>query len=156
MRVGSAWTGPHLFCVGYAMNNKRRLCFTKIALVTLITVLGSLPRLATADTLVILVRHAEKASKDRDAGLTPAGLDRAEALADALRDTPIDRIVVTAYPRTQLTATPVAKAHDVTPVVISSGGTLDQHIEAVAAAVRADPPVRAILVVGHSNTDPHE
>jgi len=132
--------------------NKPRLPFIPLILIAMIAGLGAVPQVATAETLVILVRHAEKASKDRDAGLTPAGLDRAGALANALSDTPLDRIVVTAYPRTQLTAAPVAEAHGITPVVIPSGGTLEEHIEAVAAAVRAEPPVRAVLVVGHSNT----
>ena len=58
--------------------------------------------------LVILVRHAEKSGIKPDPGLTPGGITRAEALAETLHDTRVDRIITSSRRRCQLTASFVA------------------------------------------------
>ena len=108
-----------------------------------------------APTLVVLVRHAEKAANPPDdPGLSPAGRARAEALATALAEADVDAIVVTQYKRTQDTAAPLAAARKRTPVVIAAGADTDRHAADVAASVRKQPPGSLVLVVGHSNTVP--
>ena len=103
-------------------------------------------------TIVILVRHAEKASPSGDSGLTSAGEARAQALADALQRFRLDGVIVTQYRRTQATAAPAAAARGLVPIVVSAGPTVVAHAESVAAAIRRFPPRSAVLVVGHSNT----
>jgi broad specificity phosphatase PhoE len=102
-------------------------------------------------TIVILVRHAEKASASGDPGLTSDGEARARALADAVEQFRLDGVIVTQYRRTQATAAPAASARGLVPIVIPAGSVV-AHADSVAAAVRRFPPRSAVLVVGHSNT----
>ena len=97
---------------------------------------------------VYLVRHAEKTSTAADATLSPAGIKRADCLANTLKDAGIKQIYVTEVKRTQQTADPLAKQLKITPKVVPA----------------ADPVnlVRDLfymgggntLVVGHGNTLP--
>ena len=116
-----------------------------------IAALGSTTLQAKAD-LVILVRHAEKSSTADDAGLTPAGRERAEALAGSLAHVRLSAILTTQYPRTALTAEPAARQQNLTPRVVASRGDVPAHAAAVAAALDELPDGSAALVVGHSNT----
>lgn len=110
---------------------------------------------ADAGRLVVLVRHAEKASEPRaDPPLTDAGLARAVALAEVLASSGIDAIVVTPFERTRATAAPLARARGITPAEIPVGRSVAEHVGAVADSIRAFPPGDAVLVVGHSNTIP--
>jgi ribosomal protein L12E/L44/L45/RPP1/RPP2 len=82
--------------------------------------------LATAQQAVILVRHAEKETDpaklkgvaDRDVPLNEAGIERAKALAEHLKDAKIDAVYTSFAKRTQETAAPLAKAAEKRPVVI--------------------------------------
>ncbi len=108
--------------------------------------------LAAQPSLVVLVRHGEKATEGgSDPSLSEAGRARAQALADALAMTTPNAIIVTSLKRTAETAAVVAAKSGVTPTVItiSSGA---KHIADVSAAVRKATGV--VLVVGHSNTIP--
>lgn len=124
------------------------------AIVPVLLAVGALisPPAGAEPALVILVRHAERASEPAaDPALTPAGERRAEALATALADARIGTILTTTYRRTRDTARPLAMRLGIEPqaVAVRSGGP-DTHIQDVVAAVR-----RAsgnVLVVGHSNT----
>ncbi|MDR7299267.1 MULTISPECIES: histidine phosphatase family protein [Roseateles] len=107
---------------------------------------------AAMPELVILVRHAERASEPAgDPALTPAGEQRAQALAQALVGLRVNAILTTQLRRTRDTAAPLAQALglQVQPVEAKRGGTA-AHVQAVADAVRAQ--TGAVLVVGHSNT----
>jgi len=105
------------------------------------------PALALPD-LVILVRHAERATEPAgDAALTPAGEQRAQALAQALTGLRVNTILTTQYRRTRDTTAPLAKAMGLQPQVVDAKAG---HVQAVADAVRAQNGV--VLVVGHSNT----
>lgn len=104
-------------------------------------------------TLVILVRHAEKAAEPAaDPPLTAAGAARAQALAAALANTRVEAVITTELARTRETARPLAEARNLTPEIVHSGAR-DAHANAVAAAVRAHAG-QTVLVVGHSNTIP--
>ena len=102
-------------------------------------------------SMVILVRHAEKAAvPGDDPPLSDIGRVRATALAEALATSPPTAIIVSSRQRTSLTAEAVMARTRVVPLVISLEGGGAAHIAAVAAAVRQQQGV--VLVVGHSNT----
>lgn len=108
---------------------------------------------ATAEpTQVFVVRHAERAAEPKDdPALSPAGIARAELLAETLAAANVRTIITTQYRRTQETAAPLAKRQGVTPSVIANRkGELPAHIAEVVAEVRKASGV--VLVVGHSNT----
>lgn len=101
--------------------------------------------------LVVLVRHAEKATEPGpDPALSTAGADRAQALAEVLAELPLRDALVSTYRRTADTAAPTAKAHDLSPRPVAAGS---RHAVAVAEAVMAVSG-GAVLVVGHGNTLP--
>jgi len=105
-------------------------------------------------SLVVLVRHAEKASQtDPDPSLSDLGKARAMALVDALRNTTPSAIIVTSRKRTAETGEPLAAKLGLKQQVVAlEGSTPAAHITAVADAVRKQKGV--VLVVGHSNTVP--
>ena len=102
-------------------------------------------------TVVILVRHAEKAATPADdPPLTPAGAARAIALADALKGSSVSAVITTPLARTQQTALPLATLRNLNLEVVSLGPT-NIHAQSVADAVRKHAG-QTVLVVGHSNT----
>ena len=101
-----------------------------------------------AETVVFLVRHAEKASDDpRDPSLTAEGQTRAQLLAAMLAQTNIDHIYSTDYKRTQQTVAPLSEKLG---VEIESYDPRD--LEGFAEALRQQPG--RLLISGHSNTTP--
>jgi broad specificity phosphatase PhoE len=123
---------------------------------------SSLPGQATAPpqtagtTTVVVVRHAEKAADDpQDPSLTPAGQERARALADALQDAGVAALYSTQYRRTRGTAEPLAQKLGLTvkvqPVGPANAGSYAQEL---AREIRARHAGRTVVVVGHSNTVP--
>ena len=106
-------------------------------------------------SLVLLVRHAEKAAEPAsDPPLTVAGVARAQALAAALRDAGVTAVITTQLRRTRETAQPLAVARGLTPEVVPiSRATIPAHVEAAAAAVRRHSG-GVVLVVGHNNSVP--
>lgn len=118
----------------------------------LLTAALTSPAAAMPD-LVILVRHAERASQPAgDPALTPAGEQRAQALAQALAGSGIQAILTTQLRRTRDTAAPLAAALGITAQVVDAKGGTAAHAKAVADAVKAQQG--NVLVVGHSNTVP--
>src|SRR4051812_18913247 len=78
----------------------------------------------SASSIVLLVRHAEKAAEGEDPPLTPAGQQRAVALAGVAADAGVDVIYTTQLRRTRETAQPLADRLGVPITVreIPSGG----------------------------------
>ncbi len=105
----------------------------------------------TAPTVVIIVRHADKAATPaNDPPLTAVGTERAAALADFLKDAKVGAVLHTPTVRTRDTARPTAERFGVVPELIPLGPA-----PVTGAAVRdmvAKHPGKTILVVGHSNT----
>jgi phosphohistidine phosphatase SixA len=103
-------------------------------------------------SLVIVVRHAEKApGAGGDPGLSAAGHQRAQALAERLAASGLSGIVTTQYLRTQETAQPAAKRFGLQAQVVAvRRGEGAAHVPEVLAAIRRLNGV--VLVVGHSNT----
>jgi broad specificity phosphatase PhoE len=110
-------------------------------------------RVAAPPTVVILVRHAEKAAQPaQDPPLTEAGAVRAQALLAVARDAGVSAIITTQFERTRTTAEPTATALHITPEVVQAGSAA-QHAKAVADQV-LEHGGGTVLVVGHSNTIP--
>jgi broad specificity phosphatase PhoE len=104
-----------------------------------------------APTVVIIVRHAEKAATPaNDPPLTPTGVERAAALAELLKDAKVAAVMHTPTTRTRETARPVAERFGLTPEVLPLGPAA-VHAAAVAEAVKKHKG-KTIVVVGHSNT----
>jgi len=104
------------------------------------------------ETIVYLVRHAEKSTDDPvDPSLSHMGVVRADSLASQLREAGIDVIITTQYKRTTQTASALAKRRGIKPEIVPVEGTTAEHVDSVVAAVRRHVGSR-ILVVGHSNT----
>jgi len=108
----------------------------------------------TQATVTVLVRHAEPGSSPpADPPLSPAGVQRAQALADVLRQTGLSAVIHTQFVRTTQTATIVATELNVPTIRIDvTPGQEQQHAEAVRARILDDFSGRNVLVVGHSNT----
>jgi broad specificity phosphatase PhoE len=117
---------------------------------------GPSTAVAEGRTVVYVVRHAEKAEEPRrNPGLTPAGEERATALAAALANARLTGIITTRFTRTRATAAPVVAASGVEPITIRyQPGDFDAHGEAVAATIRQRFRGGVVLVVGHSDTVP--
>jgi broad specificity phosphatase PhoE len=117
------------------------------------------PATAGAQTLVIAVRHAERA--DGGAGVQPmtgapadpllsqVGEARAARLAGLLADSGITAIFTTEFRRTQDTAKPLAAKLGLTPIVVKGTDTAD-----LLARLKSRHANDIVLIVGHSNTLP--
>ena len=118
--------------------------------------LGVAPRPRTIQappTVVLLVRHAEKAAQPgQDPPLSEAGAARAQALLAVARDAGVSAIITTQFVRTKSTAEPTATALKLTPEVVQAG-PMPQHAKSVAEQVMKHAG-GTVLVVGHSNTIP--
>ena len=101
-----------------------------------------------AERSIYLVRHAEKqADGTANPSLTKQGLQRANNLAQQLKDKNIVAVYSTSYNRTQQTAAPLAK------LLGLDVQTYDPRklLEFAETVLRSD---QTILIVGHSNTTP--
>jgi 2,3-bisphosphoglycerate-dependent phosphoglycerate mutase len=99
-------------------------------------------------TTFILVRHAEKASNDKDPELSDAGVERAQRLAELLKNTKITAVYSTKYKRTQNTIGPVSKAQNLS--VNNYESMTAESLQKIAT----ENPGSAVLIAGHSNTIP--
>lgn len=95
-------------------------------------------------TTVYIVRHAEKVDDTDSTDLSPAGRQRAVALADTLSRRGIDAIFSTPFRRTRQTAQPLAERIN-QPVV--NYATTDALVNRIGQM-----RTKNILIVGHSNT----
>ena len=107
---------------------------------------------AGSDTVVFLVRHAERLDPPpedapRDPPLNRLGRERAARLADVLRDAGITAILSTDLQRTQQTAGPLAERLGLEIEIYDH-----QALPALAARLAGEPG--RYLVSGHSNTTP--
>ena len=120
-----------------------------------LVVFAALPALAAAQsspTVVIIVRHAEKAAIPADdPPLTEAGAARATALAAALATADVRAVITTQLVRARETARPTAEARGLPVETVRAGGPVAAHAKAVADVVRKHAG-QTVLVVGHSNT----
>jgi broad specificity phosphatase PhoE len=124
---------------------------TGLAFLLALTSCASSPQRDAGPTTFILVRHAEKANDDpRDPNLSEAGQARAQRLARQLAHQPLTAVYATDYRRTQQTAAPTAKAHDLAVTTYDA----KQPADAFAGLLRARHREGTVLIVGHTNTAP--
>lgn len=101
---------------------------------------------ANAESTIYLVRHAEKAAGS-DPGLTPAGQQRAEWLADYFEGNEVRVVYTTPYRRTRETAQPTAQLLGLEPVEYDP-----RDLQAFAKQLIENGETS--VVAGHSNTTP--
>lgn len=106
------------------------------------------------DTVVLVVRHAEKTGPSGDVPLSEAGQARARALVDIGRGAGVSAIITTQFQRTRQTGGALAESLGITPQVIDVRGGVPEHAKAIADSVKARFAGKTVLVVGHSNTVP--
>jgi broad specificity phosphatase PhoE len=105
--------------------------------------------IASAQPVVIIVRHAEKAANGgSDPDLSWAGRSRADALARILKDSRITAIFTSEFKRTQETAAPTATSIGVTATVVPAKDT-------AALVAKLHQLNGNALVVGHGDTIPN-
>jgi broad specificity phosphatase PhoE len=125
-----------------------------VALGTLVLLSAAPASLRAPPTVVLLVRHAEKEPGAGDVSLSAAGRARAEALATLGRAAGVQAVVTTPYARSRETATPVARALNLTPEIVRVDDAVAEHARVVSDLIRQQHAGRTVLVVGHSNTIP--
>ena len=105
--------------------------------------------IASAQPVVVIVRHAEKAADGgTDPDLSSAGRTRADALARILKDSGITGIFTSEFKRTQETAAPTATSAHLTPTVVAAKDT-------AALVAKLHQLNGNALVVGHGDTIPN-
>ena len=104
---------------------------------------------ASAQPVVVIVRHGEKATDGgSDPDLSSAGRARADALARILKTSRITAIFTSEFKRTQETAAPTATSVHVTPTVVAAKDT-------AALVAKLHQLDGNALVVGHGDTIPN-
>jgi broad specificity phosphatase PhoE len=106
-------------------------------------------------TVILIVRHAEKASDADDSPLSDAGTQRAQALAGLAADAGVSAIYTTQFKRNQETAKPLSDRTGVAltqmPVNLSNPG---DYGKILARDILEKHAGQTVLVVGHANTVP--
>lgn len=126
------------------------------ALSALLCVLGAAAHAQDSPTVVIVIRHAEKAAEGGDdPGLSEAGQKRAQELVELAEEAGVAAAYTTQYKRSQDTAKPLAArlSIPVTPVEINRENA-GAYPATLAKNVLAKHAGQVVLVIGHSNTVP--
>ena len=107
-----------------------------------------------APTVVIVVRHAEKAAAEgNDPPLSDAGRRRAERLADIAERAGVQHVYTTQFRRTRDTARPLAERLKLDAQAIElTRENIGAHPAALAREITSRHKGKTVLVVGHSNT----
>lgn len=106
---------------------------------------------AHAQTTIILVRHAERASQAMDSPLNEAGHARAKELARVLADVDVSAIYASQFIRTQQTIAPLAEERNLHPVIIQ---TSDTYAHDLIADINAHHKNQTVVVASHSDRIP--
>jgi broad specificity phosphatase PhoE len=125
-----------------------------------LAILAASPALSFAQSMVIFVRHAERADGGPAAGtgmtgapadplLSAAGKARADKLATMLAESGVKAIYTSEFRRTQDTGKPLAAKLGLTVTPVASGDVND-----LVKKIKAEHPKGVVLIVGHSNTVP--
>lgn len=132
-----------------------RFSIAFLALATLLTACRSSAPAAPRATscargrTVIVVRHAERESKEKDSPLSEKGEARARTIAAILAPAGVTRVIATPYKRTQQTLAPLAERLSL---------PIEQHDAArtaeIVARLRAEPDGAVTVVASHSNAIP--
>jgi broad specificity phosphatase PhoE len=99
-------------------------------------------------TTFILIRHAEKASDEKDPELSHAGTERAQRLAVLLKNSQITAVYSTKYKRTQNTVGPISKEKNL--AIKDYDAMTAETLQKIATENSGS----IVLIAGHSNTVP--
>lgn len=133
----------------------------KILLIALgLAFVAFVPGIASAQSMVILVRHAERADGGPSAGggmtgapadplLSAAGKARADKLATMLAESGVKAIYTSQFHRTQDTGKPLAAKLGLTVTAVASS-----DVNVLVKKIKGEHPKDVVLIVGHSNTVP--
>jgi phosphohistidine phosphatase SixA len=126
-----------------------KLLSPRIIVSTVLVLLAfAVPALCAEDAgTIFIVRHGEKASSAADALLSPAGHQRANCLAQTLKDANVQAIFTPEVKRTQQMAEPLAHARNLPISVILRKNQPELAQKARAAAQNGD-----VLVVAQQDT----
>ena len=131
----------------------KRVLQVFIFLLALATV--SCNRIQPGPTVVLIVRHAEKASDAEDSPLTDAGTERAHALVSVAENAGVSAIYTTQFRRNHDTAKPLSERAGIAvtamPVDLQNPGDYGKRL---AKEILEKHAGQTILIVGHSNTVP--
>ncbi|MBW8524434.1 histidine phosphatase family protein [Chryseobacterium chendengshani] len=104
----------------------------------------------STETVLILLRHAEKENVGNDPELSADGKMRAEELKKILKNVHVDAVFTTPFNRTRQTVAPLAAEKNLLIKEYSPKETPQQFIENIIAQNRG----KVVVIVGHSNTIP--
>jgi broad specificity phosphatase PhoE len=108
------------------------------------------------DTMIIVVRHAEKSNDDtKDPTLSEEGTVRANKLAVLLKDSHLNAVYTTQYKRTQQTGLPAANQAGVKLQIreVTKENT-KTYTSDLLKDIQNKHRGETVLIVGHSNTVP--
>lgn len=110
----------------------------------------------TQPTVVIVVRHAEKAAVEgNDPPLSEAGQERSRRLAEIAAEAGVEAIYTTQFKRTRETGQPAAERLKLTVTPIEATRENAQtYASALAREILTKQKGKTVLVIGHSNTAP--
>ena len=115
--------------------------------------IASCDRPQAGSTIVLIVRHAEKASDAEDSPLTEAGAQRAQALVRVAVDAGVSAIYSTQFKRNRETAKPLSDRLGIAvtevPVNLQSPGDYGKML---AGNILEKHSGQTVVVVGHGNT----
>jgi phosphohistidine phosphatase SixA len=113
---------------------------------------------AGAPTVVIVVRHAEKANApgDDNPPLSPEGVERAKSLAEIAGQAGVEVVFTTHLRRTKQTAQPFLEGRSGTRTreFRLNPAEVDAHLKEMADEIRQKHKGKTVLVVGHNTTAP--
>ncbi len=109
-----------------------------------------------ADTLIVVVRHAEKSADDpKDPSLSEQGSARANKLAEVLKNADVKVVYTTQYKRTRQTGLPTATQSGLqVEVRVATKENAGTYSADLLKEIRKKHKGQTVLIVGHSNTVP--
>ena len=126
---------------------------TTFILILLALGVASCGRQQQGSTVILVVRHADKASDAEDSPLNEAGFQRAQALAAVAAGANVGAIYTTQFKRNHDTARPLSERTGVAvtevPVNLQNPGDYGQRL---ARDILEKHRGQTVLVVGHGNT----
>lgn len=137
------------------MSKNARVVFALLFALTLVSCGKPQPD-AAPSTIVLIVRHAEKASDAEDSPLTEAGAQRSQALVRVAEGAGVSAIYTTQFKRNRDTAQPISERLKiaVTQLPIQDLQNPGDYGKTLAREVTEKHAGQTVLVVSHSNTIP--
>ncbi|KAA3436668.1 SixA phosphatase family protein [Rufibacter hautae] len=112
---------------------------------------GAAAKVKASETVVYLVRHAEKAASNGnmtdDPDLSEAGQKRAEVLKTKFAAAPVAALFATKYKRTQQTLQPLATTLQQTVQIYDA-----RDFTSLVEKIKKEYAGKTVVVAGHSNT----